>query len=164
MVKKHKALRHERVYYIDTTPDTETETYVLFGDGVNSLSSDMGSTVEDDHYITQKNGTSTRTATAKSHSFSGDMIIGDDALNYMETKIYALGSEAETHWVEVDAFRDPGEDGSYPARKVDILIDITNDGSGDAGSALQFEGTIKWLGDPVEGTFNKTTKKFTANS
>jgi hypothetical protein len=156
---KKKALRHERYYYIMTKEDT----FVLFGNGVNSLTTDMGATVEEDHYIVDKNGSSTRTATAKVQTFSGDMIIGDDAQDYLETVVYALGSEAETEWIEVDAFKGADESGKYTARKVTVLVNITNDGSGDAGGALQFEGEIRWQGDPVEGTFDRKTKTFTAS-
>ena len=162
-LNKKKALRHERVYYINTTPEAETEKFVLFGQGANSLTNDMGATIEEDHYITDKNGSSTRTATAKVQTFNGDMIIGDEAQDFMESKVYALGTEAETSWIEVDAYKTPKEAGVYPARKVTVMINITNDGSGDAGAALQFEGEIRWQGDPVEGTFNKNTKTFTPN-
>lgn len=160
---RKKALRHERVYYINTTPAENTANFVLFGQGTNSLTNDMGATVEEDHYITDKNGSSTRTATAKVQSFNGDMIIGDAAQDYLATKVYALGTDAETDWIEVDAYNEPTERNNlkyYPARKVTAMINITNDGSGDAGAALQFEGEIRWQGDPVEGYFERTGKTF----
>lgn len=160
---KKKVLRHERYYYLNTTPGSDSKTYVLFGDGMNGLTTDMGATVEEDQYIIYKNGTSTRTATAKVQTFSGDMIIGDDAQDFLEKMVYALGSNAETTWVEVDAFKTP-TDGKYTAREVEVMINITNDGSGDAGAALQLEGEIRWLNDPIEGTFDKATKTFTASS
>lgn len=154
---RKKALRHQRVYYIKVS-----EAYVLFGAGINSLTTDIGATVEEDHYIIDKNGSSTRTATAKVQSFSGDMIIGDEAQDYIEGLAYALGTEAETTWVEVDAYKEATAPGKYPAREVTVMVNVTNDGSGDAGAALQIEGEIRWQGDPVEGTFDTATKTFTA--
>lgn len=153
---RKKALRHQRVYYIKVSAN-----YVLFGAGINSLTTDIGATVEDDHYIIDKNGSSTRTATAKVQSFSGDMIIGDAAQDYIESLAYALGTEAETTWVEVDTYKEATAANKYPAREVTVMINVTNDGSGDAGAALQIEGEIRWQGDPVEGNFDISTKTFT---
>lgn len=153
---RKKALRHEKIYYIKTK-----ESYVLFGAGINSLTTDLGANIEEDHYIIDKNGSSTRTATAKVQSFSGDMIVGDEAQDYIASLAYALGTEAETTWVEVDAYKEPDEPGKYPAREVTVMVNVTNDGSGDAGGALQLEGEIRWQGDPVEGTFEIATKTFT---
>lgn len=161
-IKKKKVLRHERVYYLNVAKAAGPVKYELFGGSMNSLTTDLGATVEDDHYITDKNGSSTRTATAKVQTFSGDMIVGDAALDYILSLAYALGTEAETTMVEVDTFN-PDESGKYPAREVTVMINLTNDGSGDAGAALQVEGEIRWQGDPVTGKFDKSTKSFTAD-
>lgn len=152
---RKKALRHQRVYYIKVE-----NAYVLFGGGINSLTTDLGATVEEDHYIVDKNGSSTRTATAKVQTFSGDMIVGDEAQDYIASLAYALGTEAETTLVEVDVFKGTGSGTSYPAREVNVMVNLTNDGSGDAGAALQIEGELRWQGDPTEGTFDTSTKEF----
>lgn len=158
-----KVLRHQRIYYINIGSEDKPE-WVLLGDGINSLTVDMGSTVEDDHYIIFENGTSTRTGINKSWSISGDMIVGDKAQDYILSLSDKLGSEAEGSMVEVDTWKTTDTDGVYEARKYGVLYDTTNDGGGDAGSSLQIEVTIHSLNDYTTGTWNKATKTFTDKS
>ena len=74
-----------------------------------------------------------------------------------------VGEDAETEYVIVDLDQKEGSTGtSYHARKLNVAIEVasfTND-DGEMGCTGNFLGK----GDPVEGTFDTSTKTFTAKS
>lgn len=74
-----------------------------------------------------------------------------------------VGEDAETEYVIVDLDQKEGSTGtSYHARKFNVAVEVasfTND-DGEMGCTGNFLGK----GDPIEGTFDTSTKTFTAKS
>ena len=89
--------------------------------------------------------------------------IKDDELQaWMNEKIKTLptGSSAMTDYVRVNILETPTEEGEYPAVKRKCSYQFDSIG-GDAGSELMNNMTLGGVGDPIQGTFNVTTNKFT---
>lgn len=148
--------REERYAFINTTPSSETPTWKLFGDSVESLNKDFNTNEKTIHPITRKNAKTTTTGHSKSSSVTqlGDRT--DPTFQLIDDFFWneAKGSAAETDYLEVAPDRASlGE--PYPAKKSRILISQQSEG-GDGGDAYTYAYTIHWISDPIFGTVTVT--------
>lgn len=73
----------------------------------------------------------------------GDLVLDDLMADVVEVKLW-----------------EPAEDGGYPAVKEAVYIEVTSYGGDTTGYQIPF--TIHYTGNKVKGTFDVTTKTFTA--
>jgi len=89
---------------------------------------------------------------------------GDSVFDFVDglRQDRAVLDSAKTDLVLVYLYED-AVDGEYPAEKQPVSVQIDSFG-GDGGSANRINFTLNFVGDPVKGTFNPTSKAFTPNS
>ena len=64
--------------------------------------------------------------------------------------------------MRVDLF-DAATSGAYKARKFRVAVEITSI-SGAGNEIVKVSGSLHQIGDAVQGTFNPTTRTFTAST
>ena len=139
-------------------------TFERLGEGVNSFTPSNNPTVSTKHYINMKSPHNSITAIAKQYSMSADYVKGDPCLDYIESIEDKIGSDCVTELIDVD-MSSPISDGSgtkYKARKANITISVTQPYSIEGGNNQNIEATFYVNGDLVDGSFDTSTKTFTA--
>lgn len=147
--------------YADTTPSGETRAYARIGTGIISATPALNPNIKSVQYINRLSAKSTKTAYNKQIGLSGERVVGDSFMDYAMGLAEKVGANCETTMVAYNTW-DTATEGAYPARLYSIMISITNDGSLVGGDSQAIEGTIFVNSEPTEGTFNPTTKTFTA--
>lgn len=113
-------------------------------------------------YIHQKSSITKVTGYANEFPITMDMVQGDavaeDFYNLFYTR--ATGSDLERDHYIVNLWESEGEN-TYKARKIRQTVSIT-EATGGAGEQKQISGSLRG-GDFEYGTFNVTTKTFTAD-
>ena len=157
-----KIKRSEIQTFIDTTPTT-TATYSLIGDGVPSGKIAYNPKTESVTYIHQDNASVSVEGYAPTMAVEQVAIAGDAIYEYIDElrKARAVLDDAETTIVNVWMYESGGPT-AYPAEQQSVCIAI-DDFGGDGGVAAKLNYTIYYIGDPIPGTFNASTKAFTAS-
>lgn len=166
--------RSKLAYYINTTPESTGDTYVLIGYGVTEAKMNYNPQTTTEQYIHEDVATTTVDAYQIELPITGKLYVGDTAFEFFEsirqglaagaagTGIPNIGGLDITELVEVRKYEDPDTAGtSYPATKFSGQISIADFG-GSGGGKIEFSGTFHVQGTPVDGDFNVSTKAFTA--
>lgn len=161
-----KPLVSNRVLVIDDKTGNNTENYVRVGKGFTNFTKASNSTIDQKFYIDEAGkGTSNKTGMQTIYTLTGDRIKGDAANDFIVSCYDKVGDDVITTAIQYDEFEPVGSTaGTYKAKKFEAMINCTNDGSGDGGAVLAVEAEIHQNGKEIEGTYNPTTKTFTANS
>ena len=156
-----KIKRSEFMTFIDVDPSNES--YYLLGEGVTAGKVSYNPKTTEEQYIHEDN------ARTSIDSYSPNMPVEqignntDEIFEYLDALriARAILEDAETTIVNVWAYESGGPT-AYPAEQQAVAIQI-DDFGGDAGKAVATNFTINYIGDPIPGTFNATTKVFTAS-
>lgn len=153
----------DTLLFIDTTPSGETPTYARIGEGVVSATPSNNPTVDTKHYINHKGPTNTVTAVAKQIALSMERYTGDVANDFLAGLDGAIGDDVKTTLVKVDSW-EGSDEAALPAKKYEVVVAVNNNGTVQGGGVQDMDVTLYCNGDPVEGTFNTSTKAFTATA
>lgn len=157
---KRNLLQHLVDIKMDTT--YEGSEYHLLGEGIESLTEEFNAEEETVQWINQANGTTDLRSYTPSIEVERQNVDQDDAelTAWIDNIIDTLptGKEAVTSYLRV---RITGEGPEYPAVRRQCVIMAGSTG-GDAGANVTDVITLGGRGDGVAGTFNASTKKFTA--
>lgn len=138
-----------------------TPTYVLLGTDLEELNIEMNANVVRTANILGQSSISIDKyeKQASVEPFKADS--GDDLYKWLKEIIDGdlTLSELETNIVNVDLFGTAAE-GAYPAIKETCIVEITSYGGNTEGFQIPFN--IHLTGVKTKGTFNPTTKAFTA--
>ncbi|MDU7338609.1 MULTISPECIES: phage tail tube protein [Clostridium] len=147
--------------FLNTTPK-ETATYALMGEGITSHKVDYNPETSDETYVSQDSGTTDVESYKPTIPTQQTAILGDPVFDYVNglRKKRAVLDAARTDIVMVDLYETP-VGGKYPAEKNTVSIQV-DDFGGDGGKSVEINYTVNMVGDPVIGTFDPTTKTFTA--
>jgi hypothetical protein len=158
-----KIKRSEIQTFLNTTPST-TATYSLLGDGVVAGKISYSPKVTEEAYIHEDSATKSVESYAPSMPVEQTAVTGDAVFEFIDElrKARAVLEDAETDIVNVWMY-EAGGPTTYPAEKQAVAIQI-DDFGGDGGAAAKINFTINYVGDPILGTFNATTKAFTPAS
>lgn len=143
----------------------EESAYALLGVGAKTLDENPSAQTKSRKYVCDKSATKSISGYDWTTAFDIDQIREQEAINYIVNigEKQLVGEDAETDYVIVDLDQKEGSEGTtYHARKFKIAIEVasfTND-DGEMGCTGNFLGK----GDPIEGTFDTSTKTFTAKS
>lgn len=161
-----KPLVSNRVLVIDDKTGSNKENYVRVGKGFTNFTKASNSTIDQKFYIDEAGkGTSEKTGMQTIYSLTGDRVVGDPANDFIVSCYDKLGDDVITTAVQYDEYAPvASEAGSYEAKKFECMVNCTNDGSGDGGAVLAVEAEIHQNGQEIEGTYNPTTKTFTAKA
>ena len=144
----------QRAVYLDCTEAPHaTPAYSRLGEGINTFTPSNNGQISTKHYINDKFATSRRNGLQKQFAFSGDRVIGDTANDYLMSLSEATGSDVETTMIIADLLDGTSTTGGtkYPAKKYDVMIDVSNDGTIEGGQDVTIDGTLYVNGDPTEG-------------
>lgn len=140
----------------------EESAYALLGVGAKTLDENPSAQTKSRKYVCDKSATKSISGYDWNTAFDIDQIREQEAINFIVNigEQQLVGEDAETDYVVVDLDqKDESSATSYHARKFQIAIEVasfTND-DGEMGCTGNFLGK----GDPIEGTFDTSTKTFT---
>jgi len=157
-----KIKRSQLMTFLNTTPES-TATYNLIGSGVTAGSIGYNPKVEEETYIHEDNATITVEGYAPKLPLEAVAVTGDAVFEFIDALRIARATlaDAETDIVNVWAYKTGGPT-AYPAEKQSVSIQIDEFG-GDGGASTKINYTINYIGDPIPGTFNASTKAFTTS-
>ncbi|MBW7573916.1 phage tail tube protein [Caproiciproducens faecalis] len=148
--------------FLNTAPSTETAAYALMGQGITSQKVDYGPETSDETYVSEDSGTTDVESYKPKISTQQTAIQGDAVFDYVDglRQKRAVMGDARSDIVLVNLYGTEAT-GAYPAEKNAVSIQI-DDFGGDGGKSVEINYTVNMVGDPVKGTFNPSTKTFTA--
>lgn len=133
--------------------------FELLGAGFTELNESPSAQTTSKRYINQSSATQSVTGYEWSTSFNADQIASEKAIEYIRAigEMQLTGADTETEYIVVDLDK-ADQTAGYRARKfkVAIAVDSFDDNDGELGVS----GTFLGASDPVEGTFDITTKTF----
>ena len=144
------------------SPISETPAYSLMGKGFVSLNENPNAKIDKTPFINNTNSTGTITGYEPVFPFDVQMRTSETATMAL-VSVYRnrkIGEDAEFYLVRVDLFETPASS-AYPARRFRVAAEISSvEGAGL--EIVRIKGNLHQVDDAVEGTFNPTTKAFTA--
>ncbi|MGL5915516.1 MAG: phage tail tube protein [Culicoidibacterales bacterium] len=140
---------------------TETEKYVLCSAGFTELSEAPSAQTASKRYVGDKTATTTIVGYEWSTAFNTDYIADQEAVAFIANigEKQLVGADAETTYVIVDLDKQAGT-GKYAARQIKIAVEVANFDNNDGEMAIT--GNFLGCGDMIVGSFDTTTKTFTA--
>lgn len=155
-----KIKRSEIQTFLNITPQS-TATYRLLGDGVTSGKINYNPKTSEETYINEDSATITLESYAPTLPIEQTAKFGDPAFDFIDglRVARAVLSAAESDIVNVWAY-ETGAPPVYPAEKQAVSIQI-DDFGGEGGVAAKINYTINFIGDPIPGDFNITTRAWT---
>lgn len=136
------------------------EAFELLGTGFTELNESPSAQSTSKRYINQASATQSITGYEWSVSFNTDQIASDKAIEYIRNigEMLLTGADTETEYIIVDLDKKASEENKFRARKfkVAIAVDSFDDNDGELG----ISGTFLGQSDPIEGTFDISTKTF----
>lgn len=157
-----KVIRHMVADYLNTK-EAGIETYSLMGAGFSALDENPSAKIDKTAYISDRSVSGTITGYENTFAFNTQFISDDAAVKYIYdvARNQKTGEDAETDYVRVDVYAN--EDGTtYPARKFRVAIEVTSI-SGEAAQPMTVAGNLHQVGNFVDGTFDTSTRTFTAS-
>lgn len=147
----------EAHYFGDATGET-----ISLGGVITEMTESSNPKETEKQYIHQKSSVTKTTGYANEFPITMDMVQGDEVSEDFYNLFYkrATGSELERDHYIVNLWESEGEN-TYKARKIRQTVSITN-ATGGAGEQKKISGSLKG-GDFEYGTFNVSTKTFTAD-
>lgn len=149
--------------FINCTPADETATYQVIGEDLEELNFEMSANVVRTSNILGENAITIDRyeKTASVEPYKADS--GTALFTFLKGIIddEKTLDELKTDIVNVDVFGTETS-GAYPAYKEDVFVEITSYGGNTEGFQIPFN--IHFTGKRTKGTFNPTTKTFTADA
>lgn len=137
------------------------ENFEFLGAGFTAIDEKPNSQVTEKRYINDASSSQSVTGYKWQADFSGDQMDSEKAIEYITTigKELKTGGDCESDYIRVDLDKPSNTDNGYYARKFKVAIQVSEFPNNDG--ELGLSGVFLALGDPVIGTFNTETKKFT---
>jgi len=151
---KHKHL------WLNCVVTSGTDAYARISEGYDSAGESKNPNVETHTFVGDSNAHHEVTGYDRQIALSGIRVKGDASQDWIKTKAGKVGVDCHTDLVVVTL--DDGET-SGSAMKYDVTISDNSEG-GDGAAIETVDQTIYINGEGVSGTFNETTKTFTATA
>lgn len=154
--------RHQYADYLDVS-NTSTPEWALCGTGFTTLDEEPNAQTESVKYVNDKSSSTTVTGYETSFPFEAEQIPDESAIDVIYTvgRNHLIGSDAERKYVRVELWNAEESENTFAARMFTVSIEVSSI-SGENKMAIS--GNLNAVGDPVLGTFNTSTKTFTADS
>ncbi|WP_312060436.1 phage tail tube protein [Anaerotignum sp.] len=139
-------------------------SWSLVGEGVTGMTVSYNPQTSDETYIHQDSGTTDVESYKPTSSVPMTAVQGDPVFDFVDglRKKRAVLDEARSEVCLVYLY-ETATGGAYPAEKNTCSIQI-DDFGGEGGGSNVINFTINFVGDPVPGTFNPSTKLFTEDA
>lgn len=144
---------------------TGKNTFALMGVGFNTLDENPTAQKDAKTYINQKAQTTQIKSYQPTFPFDTDLISDEEAVMaiYDIGRNQKTGEDAELEYVRVELFKPVGDGTNvFEARKFKVAVEVSSI-TGEGGGIMKMTGNLNGVGDFVSGTFDTTTKTFTAN-
>ena len=155
--------RSKLLTFLDVSGGSGTEDWALIGPGVTEMSISFSAQTTTSQYIHEESANTTTTGYQPTAPVTAEMIKDDRVLQFVNNlrRKRATGSDAETYIVNVDVYE--GTSTSHPAEKQKVSVQLDSYG-GAASDPLGLGFTLNFMGNPTQGTFNMTSKTFSAGA
>ena len=150
-----KIKRSEFLTFLNVTPTAQTKSWKVLGVGVNDYGIGYNPQVDTEKWIIEDNSRTDHSSNQKQGSVTQKCYKGDPVYEFVANGRDKLNYKSQV--LDIDRWNGTG--GSYPAKKNDVIITITN----YMGENAEIEYDIYYDGDPVEGSvsFTGNTPTFT---
>lgn len=152
--------RHDFADYLNIQTG-ESPNFVLMGTGFTTLDENPGAQTSKKKYVNEKASSSSITSYETVFPFTSDLIIQQEAVLalYKVGRNHCTGSAAEFPYVRVELWdKVEGKENEFAARLFTVSAEISSISGEDE---IAVSGNLNAVGDPIDGTFNTTTKTFT---
>ncbi len=159
--------RHQFADYLNVSK-TETPEFRLMGTGFTTLNESPNAQTETKKYVNEKSSTTTVTEYQTQFPYESDLIADEKCVIalYEVGRNHATGSDAQKDYVRVELWNPVVDDTTgeastteFAARKFVVSVEVS---SIEGETDMKISGNLNAVGDPIEGTFNVTSKTFTA--
>ena len=144
---------HEFGHYLNITPNTDNDTFMLMGAGWSQLDQNYSAQVTSKRYINDKSATKRISSYDFSAPYSTDLIRTKEtvAFIYNIAVNQLTGEDAETDYIMVE-LDNPTAEGSksFVAYKRRVAVEVSGIASGDGDAVIS--GNLQGIGDPIKGT------------
>ena len=157
-------MRYQFADYLDTSNSAETEEYNLMNTGFTSLGENPNAQEETKQYIGDKASSSTVTGYQTEFPYEAELIKSEKCTEALfdTARNQKTGSQAQFNYIRVELWNAGTTDGTFKARK--FKVSNVPDELGAEPGDQTVSGTLKQVGDFVDGTFAVATKTFTPNA
>lgn len=155
----------EKLMHFLNIGTAEEPNYVLLGDGITSLTENFNPESENKHYINKATASNVLKSYAPSISVEKEYIKDEELQKWIDEKVRLLptGAEAKADYIRINILETTSGEGSYPAVKRPCVYQFDSIG-GEGGGYIMNSMTLTADDDQVQGTFNVSTKTFTATA
>lgn len=153
-------------YMVADYLQTGTGENSLMGAGFASLDENPTATVDTTAYINDKSASGTITGYQNVFAFDTQFISDEAAIKFIYdiARNQKTGSDAQTKYYRVDLWDTEGITGSkYPAREFTVAVEVSGI-TGAGTEIMRVAGNLHQVGNFVDGTFDVTTKTFSAGA
>ena len=160
-----KIKRSKLAIFLDTAAAGSQEpTWSLIGDGVTEQVIAYNPQVSEEVYVHQDSGVTDVESYRLNIATPMTAIAGDPVFDFVDglRMKRSVLADARTQCCIVYLYKESGAGGS-PAEKSDCSIQI-DDFGGAGGESAKLNFTVNLIGDPVSGSFDPSSKAFTAGS
>ncbi len=154
--------RHQFADYLNVGT-SDSPSFALMGTGFTTLNEEPGAQTESKKYVNEKTTSTSVTDYQTVFPFESDLIVEQEAVLalYNVGRNHLTGSDCEFEYVRVELW-DPAETANeYAARLFTVSVEVS-DITGESDQVVS--GNLNAVGDFTDGTFNTSTKTFTAAS
>lgn len=151
--------RHEFADYLNIQTE-EMPSFALMGTGFTTLDENPGAQTSKKKYVNEASSSSSITRYETVFPFESDLIIQQEAVLalYNVGRNHCTGSNAEFQYVRVELWdKADNKENEFAARLFTVSAEISSISGEDE---IAVSGNLNATGDPINGTFNTTTKTF----
>lgn len=153
-------MTYDEAHYFDI--GTSSTPNIVLGGVITQLDENSNPNEQEKQYIHQKSATTTVTGFNNEFPITMDLVKNEEVSEYFYEifRDRKVGADAKVDHYIVELWNETGTTNVYKARKITQTVSITGK-TANPGEQINFTGSLKG-GDFVDGTFNTSTKTFTA--
>lgn len=159
-----KIERKLMAHFINVTPSGNTATYFRLGKDLEEMNVELNPTTDKKKNILGELSVNLSSYEAQS-SVEPYYADKDDGLHaYLQNLVdnRKVLDDCKSDVIEVHLWdEDGGTSGTFTAYKESVIVEVSSYGGDNTGYQIPFN--VHYLGDRVKGTFNVSTKTFTAD-
>lgn len=151
--------RHQYADYLNVgtaaTPD-----WVLMGIGFTQIDEEPGAQSESVKYVCDKSSSSEVVSYETTFPFEAEQIMEQEAISdiYSIARNHYIGTDAQREYCRVELWNRTSAN-NFEARKFLVSVEVA---SFAGENKMTISGNLNAVGDPTLGTFNTSTRAFTA--
>lgn len=160
MSREQAILRHQFADYLNCGT-AENPDWQLMGYGFTAINETFGASTESTKYVNDKAESTDVVSYSSQFPFTAHMIKSEAAIQalYNVGRNHVTGDGTIFEYVRVELWDETETANTFKARKFEVSAEVSEI-SGD--NKQELSGNLNGRGDPINGTFNTTTKAFTA--